>query len=118
MEIENSIPNAIYFRMAMTAFSAHEIISGHSKSHPLNHLPATVRAEGILALFARNISAIDISQPYFHPNRSRSMKGRNRRSRTIEHFIGWVKGGDMPGHLGPQGDDELGDFFKLLVGVV
>jgi hypothetical protein len=114
MKIENSIPNALHLSMAMTAFSIHHIISGHMKPHPFNHFAAAVRAKRVLALLARNISTINISKPCLHANLPRPMKQRGRGPRKVQHLISRIKSRDMPGHLRPQGKDELRDLFKFL----
>jgi hypothetical protein len=74
-----------------------------------------VRAKGIFTFLTRYISTIDISEPCFNSNLPCSMKHRGRRPWKIQHFIGGIESGDMPGDFWPQGEDELGDLIKLVI---
>jgi len=92
MKIENLTPNSINLAMAMTACSVYHIIFADSKSYSFDQFPATERAESIFASLARNIPAIDISEPCPGSNLSGSMKRCGRGSWMVEHLIRWIEG--------------------------
>jgi hypothetical protein len=43
------------------------------------------------------------------------MKHRGWRPWKIQHFIGGIESGDMPGDFWTQGENELGDLIKLVI---
>jgi hypothetical protein len=83
---------------------------------PDDRLPA-VRAEGIFAL-PGHIPLVDIPEAGVSADLARPLQRLQRRSRLVGELVRGMKTADMPGNVGIDRPDELGDLPKLRLRVI
>src|SRR5208282_4265119 len=66
---------------------------------------------GAAPLAVMDVAGIDVAQTLGASDGARSRQRPRRRVRFIEHLVIGMKGGEMPGHIGPQvGGEPVGSF--------